>query len=371
MTRYEQTPDRPTSRWSLRLGRLWGIEVHVHATLLLLLGLVATWQGTASGSWATAATILAGAFVLFGCVLLHEYGHALAARRYGIHTKRISLLPIGGVAELDRMPDEPRQELVVAIAGPLVNAALALLAGVTLGTLALAEVELGAPWASAAGFFVAINLLMMAFNLIPALPMDGGRVLRALLAMRMSPVRATVVAANVGRALALLMGIVGLFVNPFLAVIAVFVWVTAGREAGYARLRAGMNGASVRSAMSTDFRTIGPFDDLEAARAAAIRSGQDVLPVTGPDGRLVGLLGKEDLVAGRAGERVLVADRMRSEFPYTAPGDELEPVFRTLFSGAIEGLPVLEGTRIVGLVTRDNLRRFLRFGSSDAAPMPA
>jgi Zn-dependent protease len=216
-------------RWSVRLGSLFGIPVYLHFTFLLLLGFVGFRQLAQGGlSWAIAG--VASVAAIFGCVLLHEFGHALAARRYGIRTRDVTLLPIGGVARLERMPEDPRQELVVALAGPAVNVGIALLLG---GVLFITG---GAVFGgSFIGQLLAINIALVLFNMLPAFPMDGGRVLRALLATRMNYSQATELAARVGRGMAFLLGIAGLFWNPMLVLIAVFVWFSAGREAAFVR----------------------------------------------------------------------------------------------------------------------------------------
>lgn len=225
-------------KWSWRIGRLSGIDLYVHATFVLLLAWVAVRE------WAFGAVAIAAALVyivaLFAIVVLHELGHALTARRYGIRTRDIILLPIGGVARLERMPRDPRQELLVALAGPAVNVAIAIVlyALVRLtGTAPSADLYAVDILASTRDFayqLVFVNIMLAVFNLIPAFPMDGGRVLRALLAMRMSSyVRATAIAARVGRVLAVVLGFVGVyeFQNPFWVLIALFVWMGAGSEA--------------------------------------------------------------------------------------------------------------------------------------------
>jgi len=221
-------------RFSLQLGTLFGIPVYLHWTFLLLLGFVALSTGTSG-----VVLVLA----IFACVVLHEFGHALAARRYGIGTRDVTLLPIGGVARLERMPDDPRQELVVALAGPAVNVAIAGLLG---GWLVLAGtgpgVGLGLTGGSFAARLLSINLALVVFNLLPAFPMDGGRVLRALLAQRMGYVEATDLAAAIGRGMAVLFGIAGLLWNPMLILIALFVWTGAGQEAQMVRSRVAFDG---------------------------------------------------------------------------------------------------------------------------------
>jgi Zn-dependent protease len=217
--------------WSWRIGRIAGIDVYVHFTFLLLLAWVGVEYYLAHGSLAEALYGVAFILALFGIVVLHELGHALAARGYGIRTRDITLLPIGGVARLERMPEEPRQELVVALAGPAVNVVMAV--GIYIG-MALGQglAPLG-DVLSVEGNFVSqlfwVNVSLALFNLLPAFPMDGGRVLRALLAFRLDYVRATQVAARVGQGMALLFGFVGLFFNPFLVFIALFLQTALAR----------------------------------------------------------------------------------------------------------------------------------------------
>ncbi|MCU0787797.1 MAG: site-2 protease family protein, partial [Verrucomicrobia bacterium] len=194
-------PNAPKENtWSFRLGRLFGVDVYVHFTFILLLGFIGVAHGLAQRSWDAALNGVLFFAGIFLCVLLHEFGHVLAARRYGIKTRDVTLLPIGGVARLERMPDKPAQELAVALAGPAVNVVIA--AGLALG------LGLGGGWQPLAALsttggnlferLLFANLFLVAFNLLPAFPMDGGRVLRSLLAMRMSAVRATHIAATVG-----------------------------------------------------------------------------------------------------------------------------------------------------------------------------
>ncbi|MGZ9167216.1 MAG: site-2 protease family protein, partial [Anaerolineales bacterium] len=214
-------------RWQWKVGTFAGIDVFVHATFLLLIGWIGYSHWLQYGTLAKVAEGILFILVLFLCVVLHEYGHALTARRYGVKTRDITLYPIGGVARLERMPDKPIEELWVALMGPAVNVVIAAVLFVYLflsqGLVPMTDLTV------ASGSFVArvmaVNISLVLFNLIPAFPMDGGRVLRALLAMRMDYVRATQIAANVGQGLAFLFGLFGLFNNPFLLFIAFFVWI--------------------------------------------------------------------------------------------------------------------------------------------------
>jgi Zn-dependent protease len=211
----------------------------MHWTFLLLLGFIALSQLIASGSLAAALGGVVFVAMVFGCVVLHEFGHALAARQYGIGTRDVTLLPIGGIARLDRMPDDPKQELWVALAGPAVNVAIAGLLGIWLIlTGSTAGMGPGLMGGSLAAQLLSVNLALVFFNMLPAFPMDGGRVLRALLARRVGHYRATETAAKIGRGMAVVFGIAGLFWNPMLILIAIFVWFGAGREATMARRRA-------------------------------------------------------------------------------------------------------------------------------------
>ena len=233
-------------RWSWRVARLAGIGIYVHVTFLLLV----LWIVAQEYTFGARAVIGSMAYIvaLFAIVVLHEMGHALMARRFGVMTRDIILLPIGGVARLEGMPRNPRQELLIALAGPAVNVALAtlLFAIVRLtGQPPTADLYEFDPLYSARAFLyqlVFVNIILGLFNLLPAFPMDGGRVLRALLAMRMqSYARATTIAARVGQVLALLLGAVGLYAfrNPFWVLIAVFVWMGAGTEARAVRAASG------------------------------------------------------------------------------------------------------------------------------------
>lgn len=221
-------------KWSWKLGRFAGIDTYVHATFLLLLGWAAWSAWTGAGTGLAVAYGVLFLLAVFGSVLLHELGHALTARRYGIRTRRIVLSPIGGIAQLEGMPRRPRQELAVALAGPAVNFVLA--AGLWLVLPLFAS----APFVfELLGGVLVANLMLGTFNLLPAFPMDGGRALRAFLAERKGSLQATEIAARVGRVLAVAMGIAGLWWgNLVLTLVAAFVWFAAGAERRAARIDA-------------------------------------------------------------------------------------------------------------------------------------
>ncbi|MFL5327688.1 MAG: site-2 protease family protein [Gemmataceae bacterium] len=348
--------------WALKIGRIAGIDVFVHFTFLLLLGWVFLAHYLEHGDWAEAAAGLAFIVTLFSIVVLHELGHALAARRYGICTRDITLLPIGGVARLERMPDDSRQELVVALAGPLVNVVIvvSLYAGLALR----ARVWPVSDVMRVGGDFIAqvfwVNVTLAIFNLMPAFPMDGGRVLRALLAMRMDYVRATQIAARVGQGMALLFGFLGLFGNPILIFIALFVWVGAAQEAGMAHMKAGLDGIPVMRVMITDFRTL-PSDGTLAQALDHVMSGfQQDFPVV-EDNRLVGLLTRADLMAAltRHGPDVRVADIMHRDFVTADPREMLQTALVRLQHCQCHSLPVVQNGTLMGIVTADHLGEVL------------
>ncbi len=337
--------------WSFRLGRLFGVPVYLHFTFLLLLGLVAL-VGLVRGGFAAA---LAGTLMIasvFACVLLHEFGHILAARRYGIPTQDVILLPIGGLARLARMPDEPRQELVVALAGPAVNVAIA--------AALFPVVSLGASPFLAQLF--AINLILAAFNMLPAFPMDGGRVLRALLATRMEYTQATQIAASTGQGIALLFGVLGLFVfgNPVLLFIALFVWIGAAQEASMVQMKSALSGIPVRRAMLTDFRVLGPANSLGQAVQLTLDTSQRDFAVV-EEGRVVGILTQSDLLAAlsSSGSATPVGEVMQRDFVVVDANDMLETAFARFSECSCKTLPVVQHGQLVGMVTMDNVGEFL------------
>jgi Zn-dependent protease/CBS domain-containing protein len=371
-------------KWSWRIGRIAGIDLHVHVTFPLLFVWIAL---SGIGGGANVRTILATlalTLTVFGIVVLHEFGHALTARRFGVRTRDITLLPIGGIARLDRMPREPRQELLVALAGPAVNV---LLAAVVYGILALTGVtavlpELGksstaVSLTSVLAQLVAINLWLAAFNLIPAFPMDGGRVLRAILAMHSHDyVKATATAARVGRAFALVFALVGIFLldSPTLALIALFVWIAASTEALAVRTSAALERVPVSGVMITDFQTLAPNDTLMRAAELTLDGFQHDFPVV-EDHALVGMLTQRALLHGLAhhGGKASVSRSMQRECPTASIDDQVESALQRLTHGAT--LPVLSGRDLVGVLTAENVSEFLSLraaaGATSHAPRSA
>jgi Zn-dependent protease len=350
-------------RWSWKIGRPFGITLYVHATFLLLLlwlGLAALLQGGVQAALRSLGLILA----VFGTVVLHELSHALTARRFGIRTREIILLPIGGVSSLERLPEKPSQELLVALAGPFTNLLIALgLFGILRATGG--PVVFSSPPAGGGPFlttFMWINVSLAVFNLIPAFPMDGGRVLRAALALRMPYARATEVAARLGQAIALVFGLLGLLFNPILVLIALFVWMGAQHESSLVQLRSALAGFPVQDAMITDFRVIGRRDPLSRAVELTLAGFQHDFPVV-EDHRAVGVLTRADLVRGlsEAGKTAPVEDWMHRDFGTAQPGELLERALSRFGQHEPATIVVATDQEVLGIVTPENIGELVMF----------
>jgi len=352
-------------KWSYSIGRVAGTDIKVHITFLLLL----LWLGAgaySAGGPAAALDSTVFTLALFGCVILHEFGHILMARRFGVRTPDVIVLPIGGVARLERIPDVPKQELLIAIAGPLVTLliALVLYAGLRLfGSMPpvpALDMTIETPFAER---LMAVNFTLLVFNLIPAFPMDGGRVLRALLAMRVGLVRATRAAGTVGQVLAVTMGLIGLAKGePILVLIAFFVFVGAAAEASAVETRAAAQGLDVGHMMVTQFRTIPIHATLAEAVDLLLAGEQREFPVVDNLGRTEGLLTRDNLIRGlrERGPQSTVAEAMTSPAPTVAPTTPFQEGLERLRASGLPALPVVDGAgALVGLLTMDNISELL------------
>lgn len=354
--------------WSVRVARIAGIDLKIHLTFLLLLA----WIGVAyyvQGGLSAALEGIVFILLLFLCVVLHEFGHALAARRFGIATPDITLLPIGGMARLQRMPERPGQELVVALAGPAVNVAIALVLGLFLGRLTGVQIasELDDPQVGLLAKLVSINVILAVFNLIPAFPMDGGRVLRALLSMRMDRAEATRIAGGIGQGVALLFGFLGLLFNPLLIFIALFVYVGAAQEIGWSQLRMLSEGVPVHEAMVRDVTTL-PLDaTLDDAVDALLATSHQEFPLVDEVGRVHGLLTRDRLVRGlrEEGPEAAAYRHMHRDLPSIGDHESAARAFEMIQQDQVPALPVVDDTgRLVGLVTRENVGELMMVRSA-------
>jgi len=358
--------------WSFPIARLFGSELRIHVTFFLILiwiGFIGYGQGGMPAAILNVIFILA----LFACVVAHEYGHALMARRYGIRTPDITLLPIGGLARLERMPEKPSQEIAVALAGPAVNIVIWAVLMVLLGGRLAPMEQMINPDGGLSGFLsrlASVNLFLAVFNMLPAFPMDGGRVLRAALASRMGRVRATEIAAMAGRALAFGMGFLGLMSgNPFLILIAVFIFFAAGAEAQDVSMRALSRRFTARDAMITAYEPLGPQDTLQSAGQALIRTTQHEFPVIDPDGLALGLLTRQSILAavGDSARQMTRLDAVDlAPLPCLGLTTPLVEVLDLMHQQSAAAVAVCgKDGRVLGYITRENLGELMILHSRD------
>jgi len=350
-------------KWSWKIARVAGIDIYVHVTFLILIYLVGNsyWnqQGTMTAVLSGVGYILA----LFFCVVLHEFGHSLTARRYGIRTRNITLLPIGGIASLEKMPDDPRQEINVAIAGPAVNFVIAILLYLYLysSNTQITIEQSGVTGGSFLYRLMMVNLFLGAFNLLPAFPMDGGRVLRAALALRMEHAKATQKAVSVGQFLAVGMGLLGMMYNPFLLFIAVFIYFGASIEGNAEQLRSSLGHASARHAMLREFHTLSPHDSLARAVELTLAGSQKDFPV-GYHNELSKVLHYGDLVRGlqERGEHARVSELPLQDIHSVDINTPLEKVLESMQGDPRQTICVTDSGQVVGLLNLANIMEMIK-----------
>ena len=350
-------------KWSWKIARIAGIDVYIHATFLLLIYLVGISYWNQQG---TIGAVISGVgFILsiFACVVLHELGHSLTARRYGIRTRNITLLPIGGIAALEKMPDDPRQEINVAIAGPAVNFVIALLLYIYLDfrNVPIAPEQLGFTGESFLYRLMMVNIFIGGFNLLPAFPMDGGRVLRAVLALRMDHTLATQKAASVGQFLAIGMGLLGMIYNPFLLFIAVFIWFGASMESNAEQIKSIISHTSVKHAMLSEFHTLSPEDTLAKAVELTLAGSQKDFPV-GYQNKLDKVLHHSDLIKGlqEKGENARISDLPLQGILSTDINEPLGKLLERMQGNPAQMIYVTDSGRIVGLLNLENILELVK-----------
>jgi Zn-dependent protease/CBS domain-containing protein len=349
--------------WSLNIGSVAGTAIRIHVTFVLFLAWifgVSYFAGGAQAAWNGLIFMV----LLFLCVLLHEFGHIFTARGFGVKTPDVILLPIGGVSRLERIPEKPSEEFLIAIAGPLVNVVIAVLlvvaggANLQLNRLATLDISGG----GLIDQLAAVNIFLAVFNLIPAFPMDGGRVLRALLASRLGYVHATEVAAMIGQWVAFGLGFLGLFGNPLLIFIAIFVYLAASAEAHMVAIRAMSRGVPVTAAMMTQYATLTPDEHVDAAVDTLLRTSQGEFPVLDGASRPLGVLGRNDLIRAlkERGPHAPVADVMSGPIPTVGHRSCLDEAFRLLQEKSVPAVGVVDASgRLIGLVTSETIGEML------------
>jgi Zn-dependent protease/CBS domain-containing protein len=358
--------------WSIPLLRLRGIHIKVHASFALILVWAAYYWGFGTDAGAQGALFgIVATLLLFVCVTLHELGHAITAQHYGITVDDITLLPIGGVARID-IPEKPKQELWIALAGPAVNviiAALLIAAGAVLKATSLAMPDdlmgtmRAAEWGGLLAYLTLANIGLVLFNAIPAFPLDGGRVLRALLALRTDYRRATRIAVSIGQGIAFLFGLVGFVTGDFfLIVIAIFVWFGASAEWQHVALEQMLGGATVGQAMIRQPQVLAVTDPLSRAVELTLSTAQADFPVVDGSERVVGLLTLDDLLRGlRDQPAASVGEVMRREFAVTRLEESVTTAQGQLGNGHVRALPVVQPDgRLAGLLTAADIGEAFR-----------
>lgn len=368
---------------SIGLFRVRGISIRMHITFPLILIWAALQFGVfRDQGWPGAIFGIVFTLLLFVIVVLHELGHSVAAQQYGVPVKQIVLLPIGGVAQLARFPENPGQEFVIAIAGPLVNFGLAILmaiislaVGLRIGLADPATMleNLGSLGVRSIFSYLFIsNLFLGIFNLIPAFPMDGGRVLRALLATQIDYPRATMISVSIGQALAWLLGLWGFLSGGFfLILIAFFIYLGAGQERQSVQLRSVLGRLRVEQAYSRQARTLSPESTLRDAVELTLSTFQADFPVCEGE-RLVGLLTYTRLVEAlnRHGPDTSVSDVMLTDVTPVAPGEEMFAVQQRLAENNLDALPVAEADHFLGLITSRDISEIYRLVSTQPDLIP-
>jgi Zn-dependent protease len=358
---------------SMKLFSVKGIDVKVHFTFTLILIWAAYRWGVQAGEGVTGALFgVVVTLLLFVCVTLHELAHSLTAMRYGVTVREITLLPIGGLAQMEEMPAKPAQELKMALAGPLTNIVIAVLLILiclplglpsTMGVGELFQVLGTVSWRGLVAYLVSTNLALGLFNLVPAFPMDGGRVLRAFLALQMDYARATAIAVRIGQGLAVLLGLWGFMGGGLtLIFIAIFVYLGAGQEGRVVEVKSVLEEMQVRQAMSRPVQTLTPTDTVTRAVELILQGLQADFPVL-EDDHLVGMLTEGDVLSAlhKQGADTLVGQAMRRQFVVARPEETLIEVQEQMSAARLRSVPVVEEEdQVVGLLTAQDINEAYR-----------
>lgn len=370
---------------AIRLFRVGGIQVKMHVTFPLILIWAALSFGIFNqGGWEGALYGVLVTSLIFVIVVLHELGHSAAARRYDVEVQQIVLLPLGGVAQMERIPEEPGQELVIAIAGPLVNFVLAVflalaapLAGENLSAASLTSLSASIGTLSLGSIFLYVfvtNLFIGVFNLIPAFPMDGGRILRALLATRLRYTQATSIAVSIGQILSWGFGLWGFLTGNFLLIIlAIFIYTGAGQEGRLVQLRYVLGDLTVNQAYTRNVESIGMGQPLREAVHHTLQSFQSSFPIC-DQGRLVGMLPYQKLLDALENQTLdtPIQQVMNRDVQPVAPGDALIDVQIRMSRERVDALPVVQDEQFLGMLTSQDLNEAYRLAAAlDRANLPA
>lgn len=351
-------------RWSLFVGRISGIKIFIHWTFLLLIFWIIL-SGVRRGYSAEAIFWSIG-FILavFVCITLHELGHAITAKRFNFKTRDITLLPIGGVARMEGLPDKPMQEFLVALMGPVVNLFISLALFIVLrmaGSFPQSQESLYITTGKNFWFqLYSVNLFLALFNLIPAFPMDGGRILRAILSSRMQRAKATRIAARVGQFIAIAFILLGFLYNPFLSLIGVFVFIGAQAETTMEYARSVLNSFKVGDLLMHSYSSFHPAEPLSKAVSLMLDS-QERSFIIKDDGQVRGILSKKEILNGLSqfGENVPIEQIMRTKVPVLHGDDSINEVMLNFPSGTETLMPVFEGEEMIGVINLENINEFI------------
>jgi Zn-dependent protease/predicted transcriptional regulator len=347
-------------KWSLSLGKLFGIKLFVHWTFSILILWIIIANVTMGQSIGQVLMAIAFILTVFLCVTLHELGHALTAKRFNINTKNIMLLPIGGVASIEKMPENPRQEFLIAIAGPLVNvliaAVLFVVQWITTGVVDFTGSFTGGFLSS----LLSINIILAVFNLIPAFPMDGGRILRALLAMQIGRVRATRSAALIGQFIAIGFVFLGLFTNPFLVFIGLFVFLGAQYEAQQVESTSLLSAFRVKDVMMHELPVMQANDTIAKA-VERLLNGQEKEFLIMDGQNIAGILGRDELIKGLSdlGDKAPLSSIMKKDFVQLTPETSMEEALSQMQKDNYSILPVTSDGKLAGTLDMENITEFI------------
>ena len=339
-------------KYSFKIFSIFNIPVELHISFLLLMALI---YGVAIFNLVPGVDLNAALLItpLFVTVILHELAHSYVAQRYGIGIERIVLLPIGGVSSMEELPKDPGQEFRIAIAGPLVNILISLVCYGLFFVLLQSYPTI----ASFLNYFALVNVILGAFNLIPAYPMDGGRVLRAFLAGRMSYLQATETAASVGKFLAIFMAVVGIFWNYFLILIALFIYIGADAEYKEIMISTLLEGIKVKEIMTHEVITIPPDTSVEETLKIMFGSKHMGYPVTDEE-NILGIITFHDISQARKGDdKKPVTEFMTHDLVITSPEEPLNEALAKLSQANVGRLPVMENNQLVGIISRTDIMR--------------
>jgi len=359
---------------ALTLGRPFGIRVSVHWTFLLIIAWI-VFLNLQQGA-GTPAVIYSILFILalFICVVIHELSHSLTAKQYGIPTRSITLLPIGGLADIQKMPEDPKQELAVSVAGPLSNIAIALVISLLLlitNNLDFSTTDLHA--ITGKNFFIILmfaNLMLAVFNLLPAFPMDGGRVFRSLMAIYFSREKATYIAMNMGKIFAFGFAVIGVFVNPFLIFIAIFIFIGAQKEYEQVRYTSVLSGYRVQDILMHEFTTLKEVETLRTAVEMLLDGPEQRFVIVDDENRVKGILTRNNIIQGLSehGDDLIIRQVMNRSITTFEPDTSLEEAFQKMQKQRISMVPVVQNEKLVGIIDMDNINEFIMVRSAIKRP---